>query len=339
LNRNPSLALAPKLATAVRGAQFLALVADRLAETEALIRRQTTSEIAFIDEASEHIFNGGGKRVRPALLLLSSKMLGNEGDEDITYAAVIELIHTATLIHDDIIDDSRLRRGRTTIHNIWDNSQAVLLGDWLYTTSMRMALSHDRLDVVRQLCDSTLRMTEGELLVLQRLGATDVSREEYFEIIERKTADLFASACAIPAIARRSEADIEALRLYGRSLGFCFQLVDDLLDFTESEAVLGKPALSDLKGGKLTLPLILLMPRLEARRRRWIETVLEDRDFRRVQPEQILDMVTEAGVVDEVQEMAEAYALAAQNALERFAPGEARDALEFAPEFVLNRRS
>lgn len=343
MNRNPSLApslaVAPERATADRGAHFLSLVADRLAATEELIRKQTTSEISFIDDASEHIFNGGGKRVRPALLLLSSRMLGNEGAEDITYAAVVELIHTATLVHDDIIDDSKLRRGRSTVHNIWDNSQAVLLGDWLYTTSMKMALSHDRLDVVRQLCDAILRMTEGELLVLQRLGAIDVSRDEYFDIIERKTAFLFATACSIPAIGAGSEADLAALEQYGRSLGLCFQLIDDLLDFTESEAALGKPVLSDLKGGKLTLPLIMLMPRLEESRRQWIEQVLDDRDFRRIEPEQILELVTGAGVVDEVRELAQSYVLAAQTALERFPASEARDALEFAPEFVLNRRS
>lgn len=343
MNRNPSLAPslapAPERTTAALGAHFLGLVADRLAATEELIREQTTSEISFIDEASEHIFNGGGKRVRPALLLLSSRMLGNEGTEDITYAAVVELIHTATLVHDDIIDDSKLRRGRTTVHNIWDNSQAVLLGDWLYTTSMKMALSHDRLDVVRQLCNATLRMTEGELLVLQRLGALDMSRDEYFDIIERKTAYLFASACSIPAIASGNKADLAALETYGRSLGLCFQLVDDLLDFTETEAALGKPVLSDLKGGKLTLPLILLMPRLDPKQRGWIEQVLEDRDFSRVGSEQILELVTEAGVVEEVRELAQSYALAAQTALERFPASEARDALEFAPEFVLNRHS
>ncbi len=337
--RNPSLAVAPEMVTAARGAHFLALVAEGLAAAEALMREQTTCEISFIEEASEHIFNGGGKRVRPALLLLSSRMLGSESAEDITYAAVVELIHTATLVHDDIIDDSKLRRGRTTVHNIWDNSQAVLLGDWLYTTSMKMALGHDRLDVVRKLCDATLRMTEGELLVLQRLGASDISRDEYFDIIDRKTAYLFASACSIPAIAAGNEADLNALEQYGRSLGLCFQLVDDLLDFTETEAALGKPALSDLKGGKLTLPLVLLMPRLSARHRRWIEKVLEDREFLRVEPEQILELVSSAGVVEEVREMAKSYALAAQSALESFPASEARDALEFAPEFVLNRRS
>ena len=131
LNSNHSLAVAPELATAARGAHFLSLVADQLAATEKLIKEQTNSEISFIEEASKHIFNGGGKRVRPALLLLSSRMLSSErvaSVEDVTYAAVVELIHTATLIHDDIIDDSKLRRGRTTVHNIWDNSQAVLLG-------------------------------------------------------------------------------------------------------------------------------------------------------------------------------------------------------------------
>ncbi|MFQ5526840.1 MAG: polyprenyl synthetase family protein [Thermoanaerobaculia bacterium] len=339
MSRNPSLAVATELSTAVRGTRFLGLVADQLAATEDLIRLKIGSDIPFITDASEYIFNGGGKRVRPALLLLSSKMLGNPGDEDVTYAAVIEFIHTATLVHDDIIDDSKLRRGQSTVHNVWDNSQTVLLGDWLYTTSMKMALGHDRLDVVRKLCEATLRMTEGELMVLDRLGALNVSREEYFDIIERKTAFLFSAACSIPALAGGSETERTALDDYGRALGLCFQLVDDLLDFTESEASLGKPALSDLKGGKLTLPLILLLPRLDSGRKRWIEWVLEDRDFSRVEPQQILELVTSTGIVEEVRELAESYASAARKALQGLPAGEARDALEFAPEFVLNRRS
>lgn len=339
LSGNPSLAVAEKLSTAAKGARFLSLVSDQLEATEELIKERIASDIPFITEAGEYIFNGGGKRVRPALLLLSSRMLGNHRAEDVTYAAVIELIHTATLIHDDIIDDSKLRRGRTTVHNVWDNSQAVLLGDWLYTTSMQMALSHGHLDVVQTLCDATLRMTEGELLVLERLGAIDITRDEYFDIVERKTAHLFAAACAIPALGTENGGQRQALEDYGRALGLCFQLVDDLLDFTESEASLGKPVLSDLKGGKLTLPLILLLPRLDSSRRRWIEWVLEDREFSRVEPEQILELVTGTGVIEEVRELAESHALAARKALERFPAGDARDALEFAPEFVLNRRS
>jgi octaprenyl-diphosphate synthase len=321
-------------------ARFLGLIADKLAATDDLFRRHLESDVPFINEAGEYIFNGGGKRMRPALLLLSARLLGRDGEEEITYAAVVELIHTATLLHDDIIDDSELRRGKTPVNRIWGNSRSVLLGDWLYTTSMQMALSHGRLEVIRRLCSATLKMTEGELLVLQRLGATDVSVDEYFDIIERKTAHLFAAACSIPALIPPSdENQVRTLESYGHNLGICFQLVDDLLDFTASESVLGKPVLSDLRGGKLTLPLILLLPRLGARERRSIEWVLEDRGFERTSPEEILEMVASGGTVDEVREMAAGYASAAREVLDALPPCESRDALEFAPEFVLDRRS
>lgn len=335
---NSALAVAPRAADAARGIRFLNLVSDRLAETEDLLRKQVVSDIPFITDAGQYIFQGGGKRVRPALLLLASRMLGRESPEDITYATVVELIHTASLVHDDIIDGSKLRRGRATLHEVWDNSQTVLLGDWLYTTSMKMALSHDRLEIVRRLCDATLRMTEGELLVLDRLGAIDVSRDEYLDIIERKTARLFAAASSIPATLHAPESEA-ALIQYGRSLGMCFQLVDDMLDFTESEGALGKPVLSDIRGGKLTLPLILLRPRLDAGEQRWIEWLLEDRSFDRVSAQQVLELVEREGVLEEVRELAQSHALAAGEALEGFAASKAREALEFAPEFVLNRRS
>jgi octaprenyl-diphosphate synthase len=321
-------------------ARFLGLIADKLAATDDLFRRHLESDVPLIDEAGEYIFNGGGKRMRPALLLLSARMLGRDGEEEITYAAVVELIHTATLLHDDIIDDSELRRGKASVNRIWGNSRSVLLGDWLYTTSMQMALSHGRLEVIRRLCSATLKMTEGELLVLQRLGATDVSVDEYFDIIERKTAHLFAAACSIPALIPPSdENQVRTLESYGRNLGICFQLVDDLLDFTASENVLGKPVLSDLRGGKLTLPLILLLSRLGSRDRQSIEWVLEDRGFDRTAPEKILKMVASGGTVEEVREMAAGYASAAREVLDGLPPGKSRDALEFAPEFVLNRRS
>src|SRR4029078_12120213 len=211
--------------------------------------------------AGDYISQSGGKRVRPALLLLAARLLDRDGDEEVTYAAVVEFIHTATLIHDDIIDHAALRRGKTTVNHLWGNSLTVLLGDWIYTTAMKMALSHDNLEVVKQLCDATLRMTEGELLALQRLGAPDLTVDEYFGIIDRKTAHLFAAACSIPSLIhpRRPEAGA-ALQRYGMALGTCFQLVDDLLDFTARESELGKPVLSDLKEGKLTLTLILLLP-------------------------------------------------------------------------------
>jgi octaprenyl-diphosphate synthase len=326
--------------------RFLAMIGDKLAATEEVFRAHLASDVPFIDHAGDYLATSGGKRMRPALLLLAARLLGHDGDEEVTYAAVVEYIHTATLIHDDVIDHATLRRGRTTVNELWGNSLTVLLGDWLYTNAMRMALSHGNLEVVRALCDATLKMVEGELLALQRLGSIDLTVDEYFGIIERKTAHLFAAACSVPALIPAAppglgmapEAARRALERYGRSLGTCFQLVDDLLDFTASEAELGKPVLSDLKEGKLTLPLILLLPRVSPSERRLVQRVLEDRAFERVSPEQVLDVVEREGTVDEVEEMAHDFAEEARLALEPFAPSDAREALELAPDFVLNRR-
>lgn len=320
--------------------RFVDLVADQLVATEAVFRQHLDSDVPFIHNAGEYIAQGGGKRVRPALLLLCSRLLGHEGEEAVTYAAVVEFIHTATLIHDDVIDHATLRRGHRTLNDLWSNHLPVLLGDWIYTKAMQMALSHGQIEVIQRLCGATLRMTEGELLAYQRLGAPDLGAEEYFDIIDRKTAHLFAAACSIPSLIppARPEAG-QVLARYGRALGTCFQLVDDLLDFTAREAEIGKPVLSDLKEGKLTLPLILLLPRVAPELRRKVEMVLEDRSFERVSSDEIFELVTGEGTIEEVSEMAERYAAQAKRELEFFPPSDAREALEFAPDFVLHRRS
>lgn len=332
------IAHAPEEAARTPG-RFIDLVADKLVATEAIFGRELDSDVPFIHKAGAYIADGG-KRVRPALLLLCARLLGHDGEEEITYGAVVELIHTATLIHDDIIDHASLRRGQATLNHLWGNNLTVLLGDWIYTKAMQMALSHGQIDVIQRLCDATLKMTEGELLAFQRLGIIDLSVEEYFQIIDRKTAHLFAAACSIPSLIppRRNDAGLVLAR-YGRALGICFQLVDDLLDFSARESELGKPVLSDLKEGKLTLPLILLLPRVRPEERRLVEMVLEDGSFDRVSSQQILDLVNAQGTLEEVREMAEGYAAQAKTELEFFPPGDARDALEFAPDFVLNRRS
>jgi octaprenyl-diphosphate synthase len=339
LAQKPQLA-PPAPAVPATPSRFLDLVADKLVATEAVFRHHLESDVPFIQKAGVYIAQGGGKRVRPALLLLTARLLGHDGPEEVTYAATVEFIHTATLIHDDIIDHAALRRGRTTLNHLWGNNLTVLLGDWIYTTAMQMALSHGHLEVVQRLCSATQRMTEGELLAFERLGAVDLTVDEYFHIIDRKTAHLFAAACSIPSLipTQRPEAG-QVLQRYGRALGICFQLVDDLLDFTAREAEIGKPVLSDLKEGKLTLPLILLLPRVDAARRRLVETVIEDRGFGRVAPEEILDLVQAEGTLEEVTGMAEGYAAEAKRELEFFPPSDVRDALEFAPDFVLHRRS
>ncbi len=335
----------PPLATAARQPQissperFLDLIADKLVATELVFRSTLENDVPFVRKAGEYLFDGGGKRMRPALLLLSARLLERDSDEEVTYAAVIELIHTATLIHDDIIDHSSLRRGRRTVNDLWGNSLTVLLGDWLYTRALQKALSHGNLAVIRHLCDATLRMTEGELLAQQRLGAIDLSVDEYFDIIDRKTAQLFAAAAAIPSLMAPADADAgEALQRYGKSLGTCFQVVDDLLDFTASERELGKPVLGDLSDGKLTLPLILLLPRVDPAARAAIERVLEDRGFDRTPSGEILDLVAREGTLDEAREIAAAWAESAREALAGLPDNEAREALELAPDFVLNRR-
>jgi octaprenyl-diphosphate synthase len=330
----------PAAPSPVSASRFVDLVADKLIATEAVFHHHLGSDVPFIEKAGRYIAEGGGKRVRPALLLLAARLLGHDGEEEITYAAVVEFIHTATLIHDDVIDHASLRRGQTTLNHLWGNNLTVLLGDWIYTKAMQMALSHGQVEVIQRLCNATLKMTEGELLALQRLGAPDLAVEEYFEIIERKTAHLFSAAASLPSLIppQRPEAG-QVLARYGRSLGICFQLVDDLLDFTARESEIGKPVLSDLKEGKLTLPLILLLPRVQLAQRRQVEWVLEDRGFGRVSPQEILDLVRAEGTIEEVTAMAEEYAAEARRALEFFPPSDAREALEFAPDFVLHRRS
>lgn len=333
--------------SAADAGRFLGLVAEKLEATEKIFRRHFRSDVPFIDRAGNYLATGGGKRVRPALLLLASRLLGHDGEEEVTYAATVEFIHTATLVHDDVIDHSTLRRGRSTANRLWGNHLTVLLGDWIYTTAMQMALSHGRIEVVERLCGATLKMVEGELLALRRLGDPELPVEEYFQIIDRKTAHLFSAACSVPSLIPSGRGEStetlatfgETLARYGENLGICFQLVDDLLDFTAREEELGKPVLSDLKEGKLTLPLILLLPRVGPGERRKVEQVLEDRAFERVAPEDILRLVETEGTLEEVRELAEGYAEKARRELEIFPPCTAREALQSAPDFVLHRRS
>src|SRR4051794_14423895 len=227
--------------------------------------RHVESQVELIPTIGKYIQTSGGKRVRPAVLLMASRMAGYTGDHAALYAASIEFIHTATLVHDDIIDDSELRRGRLAVHSRWGNDITVLLGDYLYIKSMALALTHDTLDIVRLLCDVTLRMIEGELFQLTKNGDADITEDEHFDIIRRKTAYLFGGCAEIGGMLGKVGAEREqALREYGFSLGIAFQLIDDLLDVTGSAEALGKPVGSDLREGKMTLPLIHLLQQREA---------------------------------------------------------------------------
>ena len=227
--------------------------------------RHVQSQVDLIPTIGKYIQTSGGKRMRPAVLLMAARLSGYTGDRAVLYAAVVEFIHTATLVHDDIIDDSDLRRGRLAVHSRWGNDITVLLGDYLYIKSMALALTHDTLDIVRLLCDVTLRMIEGELFQLTKNGDADITEDEHFDIIRRKTAYLFGGCAQIGGMLGKVGAEREqALREYGFNLGIAFQLVDDLLDVTGDAEALGKPVGGDLREGKMTLPLIHLLQQNEA---------------------------------------------------------------------------
>ncbi len=335
----------PSQSASVSGtAAFLPLIASELEQVEELFRARLASDVSFIDDAGTYIAAGGGKRVRPALLLLVARAIDRLGEEAVTYAAVVELIHTATLVHDDVVDHSGLRRGQATPNQKWGNSRTVLLGDWIYTTAMHLALRHDRVDVIRTLVEATLKMTEGELLTLERLGAPDLTLDEYYRIIRRKTAHLFAAACQVPTLidpdsARQSSELGDSLRSYGMELGLCFQLKDDLLDFTAVSDDLGKPSLADLREGKLTLPVLLSLPKISDQERQRIFQVMKDRSFDRIPAEQVLDIIAREGTVEQATQIAEQHGQNALEALSKIPASSARNALEAAPDFVLHRRS
>ena len=318
--------------------RLIELIAPKLQLVEEELQRNFQSQIKTIHEVGEHILAGGGKRLRPALLLLVSKMLRYDGYRDVIYGAVVEFIHTATLVHDDIIDEAAIRRGRTSINYRWGNNLTVLVGDYLYTHSMSMALAEGNLDILRLLSNVTIRMIEGEILGLEQNGRADLAIEDYFDIVGRKTAALFGACCRIPAyLVEASETNATALFNYGFNLGVCFQLIDDLLDFTSSTEILGKPALSDLKEGKLTLPLILAMPRANARERELIARIASHKSFDSVDPAEIGALVRKYDALDETRAIARDYAGRARAALEGFPDSAAKEALDVALDFVLDR--
>ncbi|HEX9162803.1 MAG TPA: polyprenyl synthetase family protein [Thermoanaerobaculia bacterium] len=323
---------------AARAERLIELIAPKLQLVDEELHRNFESQIKTIRDVGDHILGGGGKRLRPALLLLVSKMLRYEGYRDVVYGAVVEFIHTATLVHDDIIDEAEIRRGRTSINYRWGNQLTVLVGDYIFMHSMSMALNEGNLDVLRLLSNVTIRMIEGEILGLEQIGRADLSAEEYFEIVSRKTAELFGACCRIPGyLVDLPEASATALFNYGKNLGICFQVIDDLLDFTSSTEILGKPALSDLKEGKLTLPLILTMPRATEKERATIERVAATKSFDGMDPREIIDIVHRHGALEQTRAIARDYAQRARAALEPFPASPARETLDLALDFVLER--
>jgi len=318
--------------------EIIQLVEEDLARVEEIFEAQFRSDVGLVGEIGRYIREGGGKRIRPALLLLACRLCGYRGERAITLASVVEFIHTATLLHDDIIDEATVRRGKRSVNSRWGNDITVLLGDFLYTKSMSMALSQDNLPILRLLSDVTLRMIEGELLEIERNGDLRMSEAQHLDIIRRKTADLFAACMSIGAILGDvSEDKRRALTSYGLNLGICFQMVDDLLDFTADEKVLGKPVNNDLREGKLTLPVIFLLRKAGSAGEKTVSHVLADRGFERVSREDLLRLAREHGALEEARALAARYAEAARKDLAVFERSPFREALAVLPDFILSR--
>ena len=300
--------------------------------------RQVESQVDLIPKIGKYIQTSGGKRIRPAVLLMAARLTGYQGERAILYAAVVEFIHTATLVHDDIIDESELRRGRLAVHSRWGNDITVLLGDYLYIKSMALALTYDTLDIVRLLCDVTLRMIEGELYQLTKNGDADITEEQHFDIIRRKTAYLFGGCAQIGGmLGKVSEEQAQALREYGFNLGIAFQLVDDLLDFTGDAEALGKPIGADLREGKMTLPLIHLLQQREEVGERIVRDIIASRSVSEAQWSALLRLLREHRSTDYAYRRASEFAERAKKPLYAFPPSSERNALLALPDYVLSR--
>ena len=327
-------------ATAVPGlAEIFEPVRDELARVEREFARHLESRVELIPQMGKYVQMSGGKRVRPAVLLLAARLCGYTGDRAVLNAAVVEFIHTATLVHDDIIDGAETRRGRLTAHSRWGSDITVLLGDYLYIRSMAMALTQDTLEIVRTLCDATLRMIEGELFQLTKTGDASITEEEHFEIIRRKTAHLFAGCAEIGGLLGEcSPEQRTALREYGFNLGLAFQIVDDVLDYMADESALGKPIGGDLKEGKVTLPVILLLQRTGPDLAELIQGIVTSGEVTPEAWRTIKDALRRHGAVEAAFERAVTYGDRAKRHLaDAFAPSPERAGLLSLVDYVLSR--
>ena len=315
------------------------LVAPKMALVEEEIQAHMRSRFGPINEAGQYLSETAGKRLRPLLVLLSAALAGYEGPDDVLLGAVFETVHTASLVHDDIVDEAVVRRGRAAANRVFGNSFAVLFGDFLYIRSVNMALRTKNMRLLEILAEATERMIEGELLGDRLRGRADVTREQHLEIVERKTAALFSGACRVGAIIADAPPAVEdGLARFGLGLGMAFQLVDDLLDIVGNEATVGKPVASDLREGRLTLPWIDLLRCGSAEDRGAVLQVLKDGGFEKVSFRRLRAALEKNGCLEGTRLLAEEHAAAAIAALDGLPDGPHRDALRRLPDALLVRR-
>lgn len=312
------------------------LAAPDMAAVDALIRHRLSSDVVLINQIAEHIISAGGKRLRPMLTVLAGRACGAGGPVHHQLAAIVEFIHTSTLIHDDVVDESDLRRGRSTANALWGNAASVLVGDFLYSRSFQLMVELDSMPVMRILADTTNRIAEGEVLQLLHVRNPDTDEAAYLRVIERKTAVLFAAATRLGALlAGAGDATVQALHDYGLNLGYAFQIADDVLDYTADAAELGKNLGDDLAEGKATLPLIHAIAHSEPAIGERLKTIILDADTSAM-PE-VIAAIRATGGLDYSHARAVEFADKAMAALDGLPEGDYHDALRGLARYAIER--
>jgi len=316
--------------------QIVSLSAPDMALVDTCIHDSLKSDVALINQIANYIVSSGGKRLRPMLLTLCAHACGYEGKDHIPLAAIIEFIHTATLLHDDVVDESDLRRGQQSAHAVWGNAASVLVGDFLYSRSFQMMVGLDSMRIMEVLADTTNTIAEGEVQQLLNMGDPEVNQQRYMQVIENKTAKLFEAACRLAAIISGKPPEVEnALAMYGARLGSAFQIADDVLDYTGDADTMGKNAGDDLAEGKPTLPLIFARERCGEKERELLDAAIRNGSVDDLGP--ILAIIEQTDSLNSAMELARQQAVEARNAIGILSDSPWRTALEQLADYSVSR--
>jgi octaprenyl-diphosphate synthase len=327
-----------KVGQVLTAKEIFDLIQDDLEQVERKIGAEATASADAVTAIGQYLQSAGGKRLRPALLLLAAKVAGNGGASAVRLGAVVELIHAATLVHDDVIDAAEMRRGRPSSNVKWGNHTCVLAGDWLYMQAFQIALRERSFQILDRLIGLTQIMVEGELLQLERIGKIEISEADCIEIVDRKTARLFSVCARIGALAGGGDSMVqEKLGEYAWNLGMAFQLVDDVFDFTAREKTLGKPVGGDLREGKVTLPLVYALESATADERKLVGAILRQRNYNGVPFARILALLEKYNAIERVRERAQAFTEKARLLISEFPDSPYQRALLAVTDLVTER--